>query len=59
MEVRTTAATQETDAIASVKPHPSFPPTAWVPPVRSLGYSLAAGVLFIAIAWLWIKRKDQ
>ncbi|WP_254568139.1 hypothetical protein [Oscillatoria sp. HE19RPO] len=58
VEVLTTETTRDTEAIASVKPNPSFP-TAWVPPVRSLGYSLVAGLLFMAIAWLWIKRKDQ
>jgi hypothetical protein len=58
VEVRTTEGTSDTEAIVSVKPNPSFP-AAWVPPARSLGYSLVAGLLFMAIAWFWIKRKDQ
>lgn len=58
VEVLTTEQSLDTEAIASVESNPSFP-AAWVPPVRSLGYSLVAGLLFMAIAWLWIKRKDQ
>lgn len=50
--------TPDANAIASVGLNPSVF-AAWDAAVISLGYSLAAGLLFMAIAWLWIKRKEQ
>ncbi|MCT7997032.1 hypothetical protein [Laspinema olomoucense] len=46
-------------AIASVEElNPSLS-ASWNAPVLSLGYSLAAGLLFMAIASFCIKRKEQ
>lgn len=50
--------TPDANAIASVEVNPSVF-DAWNPAAKSLGYSLAAGLLFMAIAWLWIKWKEQ
>ncbi|MCT7957534.1 hypothetical protein [Laspinema palackyanum] len=58
VEVLTTETTQETNAIASVELNPSLS-ASWDAAFLSLLCSLAAGVLFMAIAWLWIKRKEK
>ena len=58
VEVLTTETTPDTEAIASVELNPSVT-ASWDAALVSLGYSLVAGLLFMAIAWLWIKRKDQ
>jgi hypothetical protein len=58
VEVLTTEATPDTEAIASVELNPSLS-ASWDAAFLSLGYSLGAGLLFMAIAWFWIKRKDQ
>lgn len=58
VEVLTTEQTPDPNAIASVKLNPPLS-ASWDAAFLSLGYSLAAGLLFMAIAWLWIKRKEQ
>jgi hypothetical protein len=58
VEVLTTEPTSEGDRSSSVELNPPLS-ASWDAAVLSLGYSLLVGVLFMAIAWLWIKRKEK
>ena len=58
VEVLTSEQTSEGERSNSVELNPPLS-ASWDAAVLSLGYSLLVGVLCMAIAWLWIKRKQK